>query len=187
MDVFRLSDLGRSFATRERGAHVLNKAVEIVKQSQDGVIIDLGGVTVTSFSFADEAFAKLIGRVRSREFGDKRVIFASGNPDIVETLQATLEVRRLRALRIDDSGQPKVLGHEKAHLETTFRKLAEVGTASASELSSSLGVRPQAMSNRLAELTTDGIVRRDRLESGRSWTYQIATSVTEAKGRTHSV
>jgi hypothetical protein len=56
--MFMLSDFGRTFATRERGAE-LRELVLRRAAGCDEVVIDFARVTNVSYSFADEFLAKL--------------------------------------------------------------------------------------------------------------------------------
>jgi hypothetical protein len=58
--VFSLSDFGRAFATRERGAELRDGLLEQYPDAAE-VVIDLAGVANFSYSFADEFFGKLAG------------------------------------------------------------------------------------------------------------------------------
>lgn len=72
---FMLSDFGRTFATRERGAELRDLLLERAAVDKD-VIVDFADVTNVSYSFADEFLAKLCvdGAVRvRRENASERV------------------------------------------------------------------------------------------------------------------
>lgn len=55
---FMLSDFGRTFATRERGAELRELVLERAT-GHDDVVVDFADVTNVSYSFADEFLAKL--------------------------------------------------------------------------------------------------------------------------------
>jgi hypothetical protein len=51
--LFALKEFGRAFATRERGAELRTKLVALSADG-DQVVVDFGGVSNISYSFADE-------------------------------------------------------------------------------------------------------------------------------------
>jgi hypothetical protein len=56
--IFMLSDFGRAFATRERGAELRGLLVSRAA-GHDEVVVDFDKVTNVSYSFVDEFLAKL--------------------------------------------------------------------------------------------------------------------------------
>ena len=57
--VYRLADKSSGTGTRQSGAAIRNEVINITKQTDSVVVLDFGGVSVISSSFADEFIGKL--------------------------------------------------------------------------------------------------------------------------------
>ena len=130
----------------------------------DVLVIDAAGVDVFDFSFAAELFGKTLSTV-GVEFPGRFVIVEGLTECTRENLIHALEGLSLLMIERQEDGL-KLLGKVHPADEATFAGILEAGEAvSASSLSRQLEVNLTAMNERLAKLSSLGIVRRERSSS----------------------
>ena len=78
MVIFKFSDYGENFGTRDMGAKLRNILLPLV-MGQERVVLDFEGVNVVSNSFADECIAKLLLEMPLDEL-KQRTTFRNLNP-----------------------------------------------------------------------------------------------------------
>ena len=87
---FAILKYGSSFATRERARLVIDDLAGLLHPSHDRVVIDFRGVSIVSYSFADE-FLKQLGRLL--KVSDSEAILLGCGDGVVAAFARTLEKR----------------------------------------------------------------------------------------------
>jgi STAS-like domain of unknown function (DUF4325) len=163
-------------ATRPRGARVREDIErELAKVSPGGFLaLDFSGVDAVTFSFADEAIAKLVADRLSGDLPDRGLVLEGLNEDVRETVEVVLQRRKLAAVVATESGFSAVGVGD--WLEPTLRTAAKLGEFSARALGDELGLSPQAANNRLQLLVASGAVVRHRVvpdKGGKEFMYRF--------------
>lgn len=96
MVVFRFSQFGTDFGTRDMGARIREQLLPLLK-GDERVALDFTGVNVVSNSFADECIAKLLLEMPLEEL-KKRTTFIGLNP-LARTSVLTALQRRYRTMK----------------------------------------------------------------------------------------
>jgi len=103
-ETVQLSEFGSSFATRERAKLIVKKIRPILALSSPEITIQLEGVRVISYSFADE-FIEQLSDVLSPPKQAVTISMLDGTPDVSQVFTET--IRRRKTLRLeDDSNDP---------------------------------------------------------------------------------
>ena len=85
-----LSEYGKSFATRPRGAEVASLLVDGVRSRGDGhLMVDFEGVAVVSGSFADEFIRRLAANTRMFQ-----IYFSGMNADVAARIRWAIDHSR---------------------------------------------------------------------------------------------
>lgn len=96
MVVFKFSQFGTDFGTRDMGARIREQLLPLLK-GDERVALDFTGVNVVSNSFADECIAKLLLEMPLEEL-KKRTTFIGLNP-LAKTSVLTALQRRYRTMK----------------------------------------------------------------------------------------
>lgn len=96
MVVFKFSQFGTDFGTRNMGARIREQLLPLLK-GDERIALDFTGVNVVSNSFADECIAKLLLEMPLEEL-KKRTTFIGLNP-LARTSVLTALQRRYRTVK----------------------------------------------------------------------------------------
>lgn len=96
MVVFKFSQFGTDFGTRDMGARIREQLLPLLK-GDERIALDFTGVNVVSNSFADECIAKLLLEMPLEEL-KKRTTFIGLNP-LARTSVLTALQRRYRTIK----------------------------------------------------------------------------------------
>lgn len=161
--IFPLQPYGAQLWTRERGGEIRAALEAMLDTLAPGevVVLDLEGVEVFDFSFANELFGRTLLRLPD-DHPDRFVVVNNLNEYTRENLSQALA--SLGVLIIErKEGAYHLLGKVHAADEATFAALVRAGRpVSAAELASALGVQLTAMNERLAKLARLAIVWRQK-------------------------
>src|SRR5437660_573753 len=101
---YDLADLGTTFSTRALGSDVRQEIETLVAQTgrDEPVLIDFADVHLISFSFADEFVGILLSERAAGNLGDRAVLLANANEDVLVPIERSLERRGLIAGHLVD-------------------------------------------------------------------------------------
>lgn len=160
---FPLGKEGPRFWTRERAREIRPKVERLLSElsAGDAIVIDAAGVEVFDFSFANEFFGKLV-MIIGQEGSGRFLVIENLTEYARENLAKALESLNLAA--IERRGKKlEILGKIHSVDRQTFEAIVErKAPITASELKDELGVNLNAMNERLAKLTSMGLIRRER-------------------------
>ena len=93
VEIFRLSETARSFATRSKGQEMAKSFASTLANAKGGeIVLDWSGVTAASPSFIDEFIAGM-QEVARNEIRSKTIVFAGDNPEIIDRVDTILKRR----------------------------------------------------------------------------------------------
>jgi hypothetical protein len=169
---------GKLMVTRKAGRavrEVLGEALETLPKG--GVLyVDIRGVDLMDYSFADEALGILVSRVAGGEYGERHLVLVEEDRDLLENVEASLRQRSLAMLRVDEVGaQPGLVGGIPDHLVETLREIQAAGSITNAELAKRLGLNHTACNNRATRLAKLGLIHRHietAAPGGRQYTYE---------------
>jgi hypothetical protein len=165
-DVGRYSGSG-FLATRSKGRELRGELEDQVTRTplDEVVAIDFSGVEAMTISFADEFIGRFYSSLASGDIAASLVLITGLNEDNLTTVSICLERRDLAAAAAVD--HRLVLVGAPDHLTETYEQAVSLGTFSALDLASRLGLSAQNMNNRLKRLVDAAAIRRRRIASGR--------------------
>ena len=101
-----LSEYGRSFATRPRGAEVASQLVDRVHSRGDShLMVNFEGVAVVSGSFADEFIRRLASNTRMTQ-----ISFSGMNTDVAARIRWAIDhSRKISERQKDDRRFPELV------------------------------------------------------------------------------
>jgi len=158
---FKLGDYNKHLWTREKAREIRRDLVAILSRAKAGetVILDLKGVEVFDFSFANEFFGKTVFSLPV-EFPDRYVIVENLTSDTRENLVHALEGMKL-AMIVRKGSQLELIGKVHQSDIQTFDAIRRSRTpCTAMDLASRLGTNLTTMNERLNKLTALALVRR---------------------------
>ncbi len=162
-DTFLLSPYGKQLWTRQTAQGVRADLYAALARlaSGDTLVINVRGVEVFDYSFANEFFGKSVLSLPT-EFPGRFVVVEHLTADTREDLHQALE--SLGLAMIERRGRKvSLLGKVHPADQATFDAIVRVGGAVAAvTLAEELEVNLTAMNERLAKLTKLGLVRRER-------------------------
>jgi predicted transcriptional regulator len=150
-------DLARAIRARVR------ERLEALRPG-DVLVLDAQGVEVFDFSFADELFGTTLVSLAHDHPG--RFVLVEGLSTYTrENLAKALETLGLMMVE-RRQGTLQLIGKVHPTDQETFAALVQArGPVTAAALARQLGVRLNAMNERLAKLTAGGVLRRERRRS----------------------
>lgn len=164
--IFPLEPYGAQLWTRERGSEIRAALEAVLDTLAPGevVVLDLEGVEVFDFSFANELFGRTLLRLPD-DHPDRFVVVAHLNE--YTRLNLSQALASLGLLIIErEGGAYHLLGKAHAADKATVAVLIQADRpVSAAELASALGVQLTAMNERLAKLARLAIVWRQKATS----------------------
>lgn len=164
--IFPLQRYGRHLWTRERGGEIRAALEALLDTLVPGqvVVLDLEGVDVFDFSFANELFGRTLLHLAD-DYPDRFVVVDHLNEYTRENLSQALASLGLLIIERKE-GAYHLLGKVHATDEATFAALIRTGRPiSAAELASVLGIQLTAMNERLAKFARLAIVWRQKATS----------------------
>jgi hypothetical protein len=161
---FSLAKHGKQLWTRERAREIRPELTAILKKANPGdvVVIDAGGVEVFDFSFANEFFGRTILDL-PREYAGRFLIVEHLTSYASENLARALESMGLAMVERHGTRKYGLIGKVHPVDESTFVGIArKKGPVTANELKHELRINLTAVNERLAKLTSLGLVRREK-------------------------
>lgn len=161
-----LQQYGKHLWTRDRAKEIRSAVREELESLEGGdiLVLDLAGVEVFDYSFANELFGKTLLSLAS-EFPGRFVVVENLTDYTRENLAKALESLGL-AIVVRRRSKVELLGKVHPSDVDTFGALvASKEPLSATELSKQLDVNLTAMNERLTKLGNMGLVRREKAAS----------------------
>ena len=163
---FPLGEHGRHLWTRELAQKIRSQLQEVLQELNvgDAVVIDVKGVEVFDYSFANEFFAKTLFSLPV-EYPGRFLIVEHLTTYTRENLEKTLESVGLAV--IERRGRKlHLLGKVHPTDQETFDAVARTKEpATAATLAEQFGINLTAMNERLSKLAKLGLVRREKSTS----------------------
>jgi len=169
---------GKLMVTRGTGRRVREALGEVLESLAGGGVlyVDVRGVELMDYSFADEALGILASRVAAGEYGDRRVVLVEEDRELLENIEASLRQRSLAMVRVDEPGaSPEIVGEVPEHLVETLQAIYDAGSISNADLAARLGVNHTACNNRATRLFKLGLIHRRKntaAPGGRQYSYE---------------
>jgi len=169
---------GKLLVTRGTGRRVREDLAAVLEGLPTGGVlyVDMRGVELMDYSFADEALGILVSRVAAGEYGEKHVVLVEKDRELLENIEASLRQRDLAMLRVDEiGGDPKIVGEVPEHLVETLRKIQAAGSITNADLATKLDINHTACNNRATRLFKLGLIHRRRntaTPGGRQYSYE---------------
>lgn len=157
-------------ANREDGQKERACLEEALENTEPGDVVgvNVGRVKFINFSFADECFGTLCGRLQSGEYPDRFVVLIAPKEDLENKLQdisIALKNRKLAMLWLanQDASEYDVVGELSEALKETLRAVEPGDTNEI--LADKLGIKPTACINRTEKLSKMRLLRK-KLHAG---------------------
>lgn len=169
---------GKLMVTRRAGRVIREELGETLEALPRGGVlyVDIRGVDMMDYSFADEAIGILVSRVANGEYGERHLVLVEEDRDLLENVEASLLQRGLAMLRVDEVGaEPFVVGGIPDHLADTLREIQDAGSVTNADLAKKLGLNHTACNNRATKLAKLGLIHRHTetaAPGGRQYTYE---------------
>ncbi|MGF1473072.1 MAG: winged helix-turn-helix domain-containing protein [Rubrobacteraceae bacterium] len=169
---------GKLMVTRKAGRAVREALGEALEELPPGGVlyVDIRGVDLMDYSFADEALGILVSRVANGEYGERYLVLVEEDRDLLENVEASLRQRSLAMTRVDEVGaQAGLVGEIPEHLAETLQAIREAGSITNAELAKKLDLNHTACNNRATRLAKLGLIHRHKetaAPGGRQYTYE---------------
>jgi hypothetical protein len=163
---FSLFKYGDKLWTRDVARKVRTDLYQVIEKASDGdvIVMDLKGVEVFDFSFANELFGKTLYSLPV-EFPGRFVVFDHLTPYTRENLVNALEGMKLMAIARRGSATELIGKAHPTDIET-FNALSNMRKPStAAALADAFRVNLTAMHERLNKLVEAGVMRREASKS----------------------
>lgn len=158
-----LKNFGAHLWTRDTAKTIRDQVVEILNtlSAGDVLVLDVSGVEVFDFSFANELFGKTVLSLAT-EYPGRFVVAEGLNEYTKENLAKALE--SMNITMIERRGRKlNLLGKTNLVDDATFAAIVAAKNAvTANVLREKLNLNLNAMNERLTKLTSMGLVRRER-------------------------
>jgi hypothetical protein len=162
----KLNTYGERLWTRDLARAIRVQVQERLEGLQPGdvLVLDTQGVEVFDYSFADELFGRLLLTL-PHEYPGRFVIVEGLTTYTAENLAKALETLGLMMIERRE-GRLQLLGKvHPAHQETFAALIQAQAPVTSAGLARQLRVNLKAMNERLAKLTTCGVIRRETSRS----------------------
>jgi hypothetical protein len=173
---YHVGQHGRVFSTRERGTELRRQIEAALEQVGLGepLILDFSGVELISFSVADEVVGKLLADRAAGALGDRAIMLAGANEDVLDPIVRSLRRRDVVGAHLEEGGSVRLLA-APVHLQATFEAAQARGKFRSTELAADLGIAVSACNNRLKPLLAAGLLDREARAGGRGreFVYQV--------------
>jgi hypothetical protein len=169
---------GKLMVTRKAGRAVREALGEALEGLPKGGVlyVDIRGVDLMDYSFADEALGILVSRVANGEYGERHLVLVEEDRDLLENAEASLRQRSLAMIRVDEVGaEPALVGEIPDHLVETLRIIQEKVSITNADLAKVLDLNHTACNNRATRLAKLGLIHRHietAAPGGRQYTYE---------------
>ena len=169
---------GKLMVTRKAGRMVRETLGDTLEALPKGGVlyVDIRGVDLMDYSFADEALGILVSRVAGGEYGGRYLVLVEEDRDLLENVEASMRQRDLAMLRVDEIGsEPGLVGEIPEHLVETLEAIQEAGSITNADLAKKLGLNHTACNNRATRLGKLGLIHRHKESAapgGRQYTYE---------------
>lgn len=169
---------GKLMVTRGAGRSVREALGEALEELPKGGVlyVDIRGVELMDYSFADEAIGILVSRVAGGEYGERHLVLVEEDRDLLENVEASLLQRSLAMMRVDEvGGEPVLVGEIPEHLVETLWVIQEKGSITNADLAKVLDLNHTACNNRATRLAKLGLIHRQietAAPGGRQYTYE---------------
>src|SRR5215216_5705741 len=169
---------GKLMVTRGTGRRVREALGEVLESlPASGVLyVDMRGVELMDYSFADEALGILVSRVAAGEYGDRHVALVEEDRELLENVEVSLRQRGLAMIRVDEPGAtPRIVGEVPEHLLETLRVIYDAGSITNADLAAKLGLNHTACNNRATRLLKLGLIHRRKntaAPGGHQYSYE---------------
>ncbi|HZY65072.1 MAG TPA: winged helix-turn-helix domain-containing protein [Rubrobacteraceae bacterium] len=169
---------GKLMVTRKAGRAVREALGEALEELPKGGVlyVDIRGVDLMDYSFADEALGILASRVANGEYGERHLVLVEEDRDLLENVEASLRQRSLAMIRVDEVGaEPALVGEIPDHLIETLQAIQERASITNADLAKTLGLNHTACNNRATRLAKLGLIHRHietAAPGGRQYTYE---------------
>ena len=159
---FQLADFDKRLWTRERAREIRGRLVEVLDELDAGdvLVIDLKGVEVFDYSFANEFFGKTILSLPI-EYPGRFLMVDNLTKYTRENLEKALESLGLTMIERKADSRRLIGKIHPADEETFAALLRSKEPATSSELKDRLGIGLTAVKERLSNLTQMGVIRRE--------------------------
>ncbi len=153
-------------ATREDGQKELSCLENVLSSAAPGEVVgvDVSGVRFINYSFSDECFGKLCGRLQAGEHPDRFVVLVATREDLENRLQdisVALKNRKLAMLCLEDPGDSStqgVVGELSESLKETLRSIQPGDTNE--DLAERLNIKLTTCINRTDKLSKMRLLRK---------------------------
>src|SRR5215213_2585747 len=97
---------GKLLVTRGTGRRIREALAKVLEGLPNGGVlyVDMRGVELLDYSFADEALGILVSRVAAGEYGERHVALVEEDGELLESIEASLRQRDLAMRRGDEIG-----------------------------------------------------------------------------------
>jgi predicted transcriptional regulator len=160
---YGLAQHGKQLWTRELARKIRAQITGVLDKlaAGDVLVIDMHGVEVFDFSFANELFGKLLLAL-PQDYTGRFIVIEHLTDYTRENLIKALESLNLVAIE-RKRGKLEILGNLHPVDAQTFNAIVQAkGPMTAVELKNKLNVNLNAMNERLNKLTGLGLIRRDK-------------------------
>lgn len=158
---YALIQEGKHLWTREKARGIREKMSGMLDGLDvgDALVIDMKGIEVFDFSFANELFGKLLMAL-PKDYVGRFIVIEHLTDYTRENLEKALE--SLGLVAIERKGKKiELLGKVHPSDQATFKSIGQAaGPVTAAELKEKLDVNLNAMNERLNKLTGLGLIRR---------------------------
>lgn len=180
-----IPERGSPIGGREPGRALLTQVLGVLRETEADTTLDIDfrAVRIMDFSAVDEFLVNLLRRVSSGELGNKRVVLSGLSPEVKESVNAVLQMRKLRCLEWEGEHQLNLLGDLSPPLRATLDYVIEHGTTTVGEIVRFFKIKPTAAANRLSTLAQSGLLVREPDHSGRKGRQYIYRSATHEATR----
>ncbi len=172
--VFSLSAFGPRLGTRLEGRKAQEALFSTLALLPEGGVlaVDLSGVEVLSGSFADEAIAKVLSRLKGGELPGRYLFLRTPSLELLEDLEAKLQQRQLAVLvKVEGLEGWRVCGWLPPYLAAVFGYVMRRGEARSPEVAKDLGISVKQAHLALKRLGELRLLRAER-EARPSGGYQ---------------
>lgn len=141
--IFSLSSFGQRLGTRLEGRKAQEAILSALSLLPEGgvLVVDLSGVEVLSGSFADEAIAKVLSRLKEGELPGRYLCLRTPSLELLEDLEAKLKQRHLAVLvKVEGLEGWRVCGWLPPYLAAVFGHVMRRGEARSPEVAQDLGI-----------------------------------------------
>jgi hypothetical protein len=149
-------------ATREEGKLVREYIADELEKLIAGevLLLDFSKVIIIDWSCSDEIIAKIVSRLKGKEFGDKYICLSNLSKNHKENINAALSDKNLATVMLDNN-ELSVIGSINTYLHETFKYVINNKEVTARQLADDLKVQINTASTRLLNLYKECLIKRE--------------------------